>query len=239
MAGGEIVKILGRIATLSLLSLTSLQPAQAADAAHPVVVELFQSQGCSSCPPANANLMAIAERPDVLALSFGVTYWDQLGWKDSFAKPQFTARQWDYARALRHAEVFTPQVVVNGGLDGVGADRADFDSLVRRGDRGASGPSLKLQAGAVLIGAAQAPAAGADVLLVRYDPRIVQVAVRRGENGGKTLPHRNVVRDLVKLGRWTGGAARLTLPPATDPGLSQAILIQTSGAGPILAALKG
>ena len=130
-------------------------------------------------------------------------------------------------------------MVVNGGLDGVGADRGDFDSLVRRGDRGATGPTLNLQAGAVLIGAAQAPAAGADVLLVRYDPRIVQVPIRRGENGGRTLPHRNVVRELVKLGRWTGGATRLALPPVTDPNLSQAILVQTNGAGPILAALKG
>ncbi|HWA61493.1 MAG TPA: DUF1223 domain-containing protein, partial [Caulobacteraceae bacterium] len=102
-------------------ALAAAGAASAADAAHPVVVELFQSQGCSSCPPANANLMSIADRPDVLALSFGVTYWDQLGWKDTFASPQFTARQWDYARALRHDNVFTPQVVVNGRRDGVGA----------------------------------------------------------------------------------------------------------------------
>src|SRR5580693_943584 len=94
--------------------------ARAADLAHPVVVELFQSQGCSSCPPANANVMAIADRPDVLALSFGVTYWDSLGWKDTFASPKFTARQWDYAHGLGHSNVFTPQVVINGRRDGVG-----------------------------------------------------------------------------------------------------------------------
>lgn len=73
----------------------------AADAAHPVVVELFQSQGCSSCPPANANLLTVADSPDVLALSFGVTYWDQLGWRDTFAKREFTDRQWAYARAFQ------------------------------------------------------------------------------------------------------------------------------------------
>lgn len=212
---------------------------RAADAAHPVVVELFQSQGCSSCPPANANLLKVVDRADVLALSFGVTYWDQLGWKDTFAKAQFTQRQWDYAHALRHDNVFTPQVVVNGRVDGVGADAGDFAALVRQGDRGGAGPSLTLQSGAVTIAAGTAPSQGADVLLVRYDPRIVQVPIRRGENGGRTLPHRNVVRELVKLGRWTGPGAHFALPPATDPALATAILVQTAGAGPILAAAKG
>ena len=227
------------VLAVAVASLGAPLSANAADAAHPVVVELFQSQGCSSCPPANANLLTVVDRPEVLALSFGVTYWDQLGWKDSFASPQFTERQWDYAHALRHDGVFTPQVVVNGRLDGVGADKGEFAALIRRGDRGPSGPSLSLAAGSVSIGAAAAPAVGAEVLLVRYDPRLVQVAVRRGENGGKTLPHRNVVRQLVRLGRWTGTAERFALPPASEPGLAQAVLLQTSGAGPILAAAKG
>ena len=95
--------------------------AHAADASHPAVVELFQSQGCSSCPPANANVNALSQRADVLALSFAVTYWDRLGWKDTFAKPQFTERQWQYARAMRQQDVYTPQVVVNGRVEGVGA----------------------------------------------------------------------------------------------------------------------
>ena len=213
--------------------------AMAADAAHPVVVELFQSQGCSSCPPANANLIAVADRPEVLALSFGVTYWDQLGWKDTFAKPEYTDRQWDYAHALRHPNVFTPQIVVNGRADGVGADKGDFAALVRQGDRGDGGPSLSFDAGAVSVGAASAPAGGGEVLLVRYDPRIVQVPIRRGENGGRTLPHRNVVKQLVRLGHWSGGAARFALPASSDPALKTAILVQAGKAGPILAAAKG
>ena len=94
---------------------------RAADPSHPIVVELFQSQGCSSCPPANANVNALSARADVLALSFAVTYWDRLGWKDTFAKPQFTERQWQYARAMRQQDVYTPQVVVNGRVEGVGA----------------------------------------------------------------------------------------------------------------------
>jgi hypothetical protein len=214
-------------------------PTLAADAGHPVVVELFQSQGCSSCPPANANLLTIVDRPDVLALSFGVTYWDQLGWKDTFAQPQFTARQWDYARALRHDNVFTPQIVVNGRADGVGADKGEFAALVARGDRGTGGPVVKIESGAVSVGAGAAPAGGADVLLVRYDPRTVQVPIRRGENGGRTLPHRNVVKALVRLGHWNGGAERFTLPPAADPALKVAVLVQADKAGPILAAAKG
>ncbi|MDR3509497.1 MAG: DUF1223 domain-containing protein [Caulobacteraceae bacterium] len=227
------------LALIASLAALIAGPALAADAAHPVVVELFQSQGCSSCPPANANLLAIVDRPDVLALSFGVTYWDQLGWKDTFAKPQFTDRQWDYARALGHANVFTPQVVVNGRADGVGAAHGDLARLIGQGERGDGGPSVTLQGDAVAIGAGRAPARGADVLLVRYDPRTVQVPIRRGENGGRTLPHRDVVRELVRLGPWTGAATRFSLPRSSDPALSTAILVQTAGAGPILAAAKG
>ncbi|MFI4974299.1 MAG: DUF1223 domain-containing protein [Caulobacterales bacterium] len=211
---------------------------RAADAAHPVVVELFQSQGCSSCPPANANLLGIADRPEVLALSFGVTYWDDLGWKDTFAQPQYTARQWDYARGFGHPEVFTPQVVVNGRRDGIGADAGDFARLVRAGERAAA-PTLAVRADAVSVGAGPIPARPADVWLVRYDPRVVMVPIRRGENGGKTLPHKNVVHELVRIGAWSGGAETLRLPRTSDPVLRTAILVQLSRGGPILAAAKG
>jgi hypothetical protein len=224
---------------LAALTLLTGGRALAADAAHPTVVELFQSQGCSSCPPANANLMAIASRPDILALSFGVTYWDQLGWKDTFASQQFTARQWDYARALHHDNVFTPQVVVNGRIDGVGAAPGEIEKLMKRGDRGAPGPLVTIAGGAVQVGAAQPPGKAVDVWLVRYDPRIVQVPIRRGENAGRTLPHRDVVRQLVRLGGWNGKAAHFNLPASPDPALRSAVLVQTGGAGPILAAARG
>jgi hypothetical protein len=225
---------------LGLAALTAAPGAGAiaADAGHPVVVELFQSQGCSSCPPANANLIALSQRPDVLALSFGVTYWDQLGWKDTFASPQYTARQWDYAHALRHDNVFTPQVVVNGRIDGVGAQPGEIEQLIKRAERTQPGPAVSLGAGEVAVGAAPGPGRAADVWLVRYDPRVVQVAIRRGENGGRTLPHRNVVRELVRLGGWSGPAARFALPASPDPALRTAILVQSAGAGPILAAAK-
>ena len=210
---------------------------QAADASHPVVVELFQSQGCSSCPPANANVNALSERADVLALSFAVTYWDRLGWKDTFAKPQFTERQWQYARAMRQQDVYTPQVVVNGRVEGVGADPGEIEGLMSRADRGATGPAVTIAGGSAEIGAASAPAEATDVWLVRYDPRTLEVQVRRGENAGKLLPHKNIVREMVRLGGWNGQAERFKLP-TNDSGLSVAILVQTTGAGPILAATK-
>ena len=204
---------------------------------HPVaVVELFTSQGCSSCPPANDNIARLATRKDVLALSFGVTYWDRLGWKDTFASPQFTGRQWAYARTLHHDNVFTPQVVVNGRADTVGQRLTEIDALIA-GNSIAGGPALSLSSGTVRIGAGRAPAGHpADVWLVRYEPGVIEVPVRRGENTGRTLPHAHVVRNLVKLGTWDGHPAGIPLPAGPD-GLAVAVLVQTSGTGPVIAAI--
>ncbi len=226
-----------RLAGAAALSL-SFVFAHATLAAGPLtVVELFTSQGCSSCPPANENVRALSDRADVLALSFGVTYWDHLGWKDTFAQPKFTARQVDYARALGHNGPFTPQVVVDGKADVVGAAKGEIERLMAR-ETLDGGPSLKVEGGAVSLGAGPAPARPADVWLVRYDPRIVQVPIKAGENDGRTLPHKNVVRELTRLGAWTGAVARFPLPPATG-GLATAVLVQTQSAGPILAAARG
>ncbi len=222
---------------LALLS-GGLASGGAALAAGPLtVVELFTSQGCSSCPPANDNVRALADRPDVLALSFGVTYWDQLGWKDTFAQPKFTARQVDYARALGHDGPFTPQVVIDGKADVVGARKGEIEGLIAK-ETLDGGPALQVGRGAVSIGPGRAPVKGADVWLVHYDPRIVQVPVQHGENTGRTLPHKNVVRELTRLGAWTGAPARFAIPPPGG-GLSTAVLVQTTGAGPILAAARG
>jgi hypothetical protein len=203
----------------------------------PVVVELFTSQGCSSCPPANANLAILSARPDVLALSFGVTYWDRLGWKDTFARSDYTARQEAYEGPLGQSGPFTPQIVVDGRTSLVGNDLGELERVVAapRETRGGAAPSIDVTDGGARIGAGAAPRGGADVWLVRYDPRRVEVAVQRGENAGHTLPHKNVVHDLSLLGRWAGGAMTVAVPSARD-GLKTAILIQTHGGGPILAA---
>ncbi len=200
------------------------------------VVELFQSQGCSSCPPANANVMALSDRPDLLTLSFGVTYWDQLGRKDTFASPQYTARQWDYARGLHHSNVYTPQVVVNGRTDITGQDRAELESLIRR-VANASTPQVEIANGKVRLGSG-GKEDRFDVWLVRFDPRIENVPIARGENSGLTLPHKNVVKQLVKLGVWNGAPADFPLPATTQAGLRDAVLIQAGPGGAIVAAAR-
>ena len=220
------------LAALAGSAAASAQPQPA-----PVVLELFQSQGCSSCPPANANVNGLVDRPDVLALNFGVTYWDNLGWKDTFASPRNTARQWAYARSLGHANVGTPQVVIDGRRDLVGIDRAGLEAAVRAAARPA-GPVLEVTADRVAIGASKAPTRAADVWLVRFDPRVRQVSIQRGENGGKTLPHRNVVVAMSRLGVWSGQAVSFNLPASGDPALATAVLVQTADAGPILAAIR-
>ena len=221
---------LGLLAMLAVAATPSL----AADREHPTVVELFQSQGCSSCPPANANVMALSDRPDLLTLSFEVTYWDELGWKDTFGSPQYTARQWDYAHGFHRTQVFTPQVVVNGRADVVGTDRSELEALIAREARPANAPEIGLTDGNATVGAQAG--GNADVWLVRYDPNIAQVAIARGENSGRTLPHKNVVRELVKLGRWDGLQQTYKLPAATRGGLREAILLQQGTGGVILAA---
>lgn len=211
-------------------------PATPADAAHPTVVELFESQGCSSCPPANANVNAIADRPGILALNFAVTYWDQLGWKDTFASPAFTARQWDYARAAGRHEVATPQVIVNGRAAVVGSNATVLAAAIRDNARGDAGPAIAVRDGRVTVGTARA-AKPATVWLVRYDPRTLAVPIRAGENGGRTLDHRNIVRSLDVLGTWRGAEMSFALPPG-NPLYRSAILVQEGVGGPILAAAR-
>jgi len=232
--GGAIATAFAAFAGIAATTVAMSGSAMAADAAHPTVIELYQSQGCSSCPPANTNVLALSNRPDVLALSFQVTYWDNLGWKDTFAKRQYTDRQWEYARAFKHSEVWTPQVVVNGRADVVGARHGQIEGAIALADRGVGGPVVNIAAGRATI-SGNANGHHADVWLVRYDPNIVQVAIRAGENGGRTLPHKNIVRELVRLGGWSGSTQSFTLP-AEQGGLKMAVLVQDGRGGPIIAA---
>ena len=220
--------LLGIVAALG-----SVTPSRSTDK-HPIVVELFTSQGCSSCPPANANFIELSQRKDVLALSYSVTYWDYLGWKDLFGKEEFTSRQATYEPALGEQGPFTPQMVINGRASTVGNQLSEVERLLA-GAASDGGPELRLAGGFVTIGRGQAPADGADVWLVRYDPKLIQVPVTRGENKGHTLPHSHVVRDLVRLGDWNGSDAKLALPGATGD-LRTAVLVQARNGGPILAA---
>ncbi|MEJ0067383.1 MAG: DUF1223 domain-containing protein [Caulobacteraceae bacterium] len=225
---------------LILVAAAAIGGCSASAGTRPVVVELFQSQGCSSCPPANANLSTVADKPGVIALNFSVTYWDDQHWKDN----------------LRPAEVHRPAVglrprlrpgrCVHAANRGRWPPRRGWrrsgrlcpSGRQRRGGRRGGGPAIALTTGAASIGAGSKPAADADVWLVRYDPRILQVPIKGGENSGRTLPHEDIVRELVRLGGWNGLVETLPLPPATQPGLVAAVLVQSPHGGPILAAAK-
>ena len=227
-------KMLGKALRAGATLLTLAASAGAASAQPLTVVELFTSQGCSSCPPANANLIKVKDQSGVLALSFNVTYWDYLGWKDTFGRKEFTDRQVTYEPPLGHDGPFTPQVVVNGHADVVGAAPGEIQTLIAKSG-GTQGPEVALSNGKVSIGAGKAPGGKADVWLVRYNKGVVEVPVARGENTGRTLPHANVVHSLTKLGSWNGAATALPLPSTTDD-FSTAVLVQSPGGGPILAA---
>ena len=198
-----------------------------------VVVELYQSQGCSSCPPANAALNAIADRSDVIALSFAVTYWDRLGWKDTFADPAYTDRQHAYAAALKNNSVYTPQVVLNGTTAIVGNGHGELNGAVARAARLGNSPAITATSGSVTIGAGKG---SADILLIHYDPRSQLASIRAGENGGRKLPHKNIVRQLVTLGGWNGKAVSFKLPAKTEAAWKSVVLVQSKKTGPILAA---
>lgn len=205
----------------------------------PVVVELFTAQGCSSCGPANASVAAMAGRDDVLPLTFSVDYWDYLGWKDTFAQKAFTDRQRAYAKKLGLREVYTPQVVVDGRVQASGVKPAQVEALMKAQARIAKyQPDMQwLGDDRAAVGSGRVPAGGAEVWLVRFDAREQAVPVRRGDNRGQTIEHRNVVRQLVRLGPWAGRPRAYRLPAATEEGLTSAILVQGANGGPVIGVL--
>jgi hypothetical protein len=223
---------------LRLIPLFLLAAPAAAAPPQPLhVVELFQSQGCSSCPPANANVGKLAGRRDVIVLSWAVTYWDRLGWPDRFAQPAFTVRQWDFANFNGRSQVWTPQVWINGRRDTTGVRPAQLNDTLAATPPLAAGPALGFAGQALSIAAGPAPASAADVWLVHYDPAERRVAVGRGENAGRTLAHRNIVTGLKRLGRWDGAALQLPLP-STPAGQAAVVLVQAGRGGPILNAAR-
>jgi hypothetical protein len=226
-----------RSAVAILSGLALIMTAGAAMAARPpVVVELFTAQGCSSCGPANASVAAMAGRDDVLPLTFSVDYWDYLGWKDTFAQKAFTDRQRAYAKKLGLREVYTPQVVVDGRAQASGVKPAQVDALLKAQARAPQTPPDMQWVGdsRAAVGSGRAPAGGAEVWLVRFDARDQSVAVRRGDNRGQTIEHRNVVRQLVRLGSWAGKPRAYRLPAPVEDGLTSAILVQGANGGAMI-----
>jgi hypothetical protein len=197
---------------------TSVQAQEA-----PVVVELFTSQGCSSCPPADAFLTDLAhQRRDILPLAFHVTYWDYLGWKDPYSLDAATARQREYARHLGEDGVYTPQMVVDGAKGFVGSSRAEGLTAIAGAARKQVQVSVARDAGSLLI-MVGAGVGKARVLLVGFDPTH-ETPVGRGENRGHTLLESNVVRSLTPIGAWSGSAVTLRQTPPAGDGF--AVLLQ-------------
>src|SRR5579885_1831285 len=192
-------------------------PARGEDAAPPVVVELFTSQGCSSCPPADKLLGELSKRPDVLALGFHVDYWDYIGWKDPYASKLATKRQKQYAETFKLSFVYTPQMVVAGSTEAVGSDRSAIETAVEEAKtRAATHPSLALERRSdggltVHVGAAEVKRP-ATVWLACFD-RQQSTPVARGENAGTTLTNYHIVRHFESLGIWKGQMLDLSVGP--------------------------
>lgn len=212
---------------------------QEAGVARPAVVELFTSQGCSDCPPADALLGKLAQRRDVLALSFHVDYWDRIGWRDRFELPEAKERQFAYVRHFANDWVYTPQMIVDGTADMVGSDVPGVERLL---DAPRTGVPVRVVVSPTDLQVEVAVEAGqpaAEVTLISFVRESV-TAIGRGENAGRTLTEYNIVRSCDSLGDWHGAAAtyrvaRSRLPRDAE---SVAVLLQQKGPGPIIGAVQ-
>jgi hypothetical protein len=211
-------------------------PAAQADVpSRPLVVELFTAQGCSSCPPADAFLGQLSQRPDVLALAFHVDYWDSSGWRDRFELRQGVERQNVYARTFHRASVFTPQFVIDGRKDAM-----DTSSIVQalQEPRDAVPVTLAVREGEVVVDVGEKQGAHpSDVVLVAYLRHAVSNP-GRGENAGKTLEEFNIVRSIRTLGEWKGttGNYKVSVSSLPSDATDVAVLVQSRGEGPIVGA---
>jgi hypothetical protein len=225
-----------KAALVLLLGVTLAAKASAAFALPPVLVELFTSQGCSSCVKSGELIAAIDQRPHVLTLTFPVDYWDYLGWRDTLAKPEFDERQRVYMRSLALRDVYTPQVVVNGRLQAAALDRETIEKLVKAAGRTPGDPpDLTLGKTRLAVGSGEAPPGGADVWLVGYVAGDQSVRVLAGENRGQTIVEHNVVRELKRLGAWKGRPVRFRVPASSDKDLQTLVIVQAVRSGRILA----
>ena len=204
------------------------------------VVELYTSQGCSSCPAADAYLTQLAREPGIIALALHVDYWDYIGWKDKFGDPAYSDRQRAYAHAAGSKTIYTPQMVVAGVDQAIGSDPDKVSGLIRRHQSAAklvvlqlmrSGRSVKISATALV--AIDAPLV---VQLVRFKPK-ERVEIARGENAGHTIEYTNIVMSWQRIGVWNGREALdMTVPaPGSD---SVAVILQAEGPGMIFAAAQ-
>ena len=192
-----------------------LAPTAPAQAETRAVMELFTSQGCSSCPPADKLLGQYADSKDILALSFNVDYWDYLGWKDTLASPDNTERQRNYAQARGDGQVYTPQIVVDGRTHVVGSNQSQVEAALAKYPNGLPvSLSLSSTGDAITVkisGAADTQMPHATLWLVMYERSVTQ-PIERGENSGRTITYTNVVRKLRPIAMWKGEDMSVDLP---------------------------
>ncbi|HEY7609445.1 MAG TPA: DUF1223 domain-containing protein [Alphaproteobacteria bacterium] len=208
----------------------------------PVVVELYTSQGCNSCPPADALFGEIARQPGIVALGFHVDYWNYLGWHDPFSSKKFTYRQKEYAMSFRQTGVYTPQIVVQGRRGEVGSDRAAVMEAIAEARKAKPAATVAIEKlGGNRLRAVISAASGtkgAEIWLALFDRRHA-TKILRGENEGRTLTNVHVVREWRKLGTLEGEKAEFTLVAAGEQGEKRAgvaVVVQQPKAGPILGA---
>ncbi|MEO8241271.1 MAG: DUF1223 domain-containing protein [bacterium] len=204
------------------------------------VVELYTSQGCSSCPPADAYLATLAQEPGVIALALHVDYWDYIGWEDKFGNPKFTDRQKAYARAINSNTIYTPQMIVSGVDRIEGGDPTKVEGDIRRHQTAEPMVVLQLMrvSGSVTIHASAKAALGQKLIvqLVRYHPSAV-VEIKYGENQGRTIEYTNIVTAWSRIGEWTGAQdLQMTVPVQGDDPV--VVILQADGPGRIFAAAQ-
>lgn len=229
------------LSTCILIALSTMAQARTA----PVIVELFTSQGCSSCPPADAYVKDLAARKDVLPLSFNVDYWDYLGWKDTLGKAAYSQRQRDYAMRLGLRGVYTPQIVVDGQLEGVGNQRSAIDKLIENCMASAETLTIKIartrtRTTLTVPAAAAIPATPATLWLLRYAPTTT-IKIQRGENRGRNITYTNTVREITPLGHWQGQPLIVHVASSDmngHKGDAYVVLLQEDNTGPILSAAR-
>lgn len=239
--------IVGRTIAFTLSCLTAFSLG-IADAGEKVVlrsqplIELFTSQGCNSCPPADALFAELADREDIVSLSWSIDYWDYLGWRDTFAQPEHTARQRGYNQALGMSGVYTPQLIVDGQLQTVGSRRDEVMALIdRRVSTKASRLKLTLSKGEDAVSLTLSGKRGdapATVWLVEFADTAEQ-DIEDGELQGNTFTYRHVVRYSEKLGQWSGGAQTFVLDAeaiAERDNDGHVVIVQQDDTGPVAAA---
>lgn len=233
--------IAATVAGVGLLTAAAAPPRERDATVQPVVVELFTAQGCSGCPDANRTLEAVANAPGVIALTYGVGYWDYLGWSDTFAKPEFAARQQAYRQALKLRNVSTPQVVIDGRRQVSGARSPELQAAI---DAEAAArlhpPEIEFRetGDRVGVGSGRPPRGGAEILAVIYQPGLQTVEVRQGDNRGQQVRHVNVVREVRRLGDWSGRPVLFALPGDSSSENNVVVLVQAKVDRRILSAAR-